>query len=219
MRKPHPVVLCVLVLLGTRAARADDSLTSPAPVAQRPFGWSLEGGIGINAINGAIREGQNPGQPIDYGLGFGLQWTLRWKLLRIGLDGDIAMHIFAPGTVHAGLVAGVTWQATPVVRLDLLAEGGLSTYFNVGEDLFVTHVEGDRFAALPFAGVRAGLGWRFGPRKQGIFGLYLGFREDLMRKTLHPIVTSCLLGCSTVEETWKMGGESYYVLTRIGWEM
>ena len=69
-------------------------------------------------------------------------------------------------------MAGVTWQATPVVRLDLLAEGGLSTYFNVGQDLFVTHVEGDRFALLPFAGVRAGLGWRFGPRKQGVVGLY-----------------------------------------------
>lgn len=221
MPKPIRVLLCAFMLLGAAPACADEALPpllSPPP-AVRAFGWSLEGGASFSGINGAVREGSDPGRGFDFGFGFGLQWTLRWKLLRAGVDGDFAMHVFAPGAAHAGLVAGLTWQPVPAVRLDLLADGGLSTYFDLGTALFVTKVEGERTAFLPYAGARVGIGWRFGPRGQGVVGLYLGLREDLMRRTTHLTVTSCLLGCATTDETWRMGGESFYVLSRIGWEI
>lgn len=213
MRPPRPLralVPLALVLLCAPAAHGDEP---------RPFGHGIEGGVEVTAIDSARKESATNPPPLEVGFGIGARWTMRWRLLRAGVDGDIAFHVFAPSIAHGGVVLGLDWRARPGLQLELLADVGLSYHFNVGYELLVKTVTGESDALLPYAGARAGVAWRFGPERHGVLGVSLGFREDLMRRTIHPVVSNCLFGCATTRETWHIGGESIYLLTRIGWEM
>lgn len=229
MRHIRPVLVATFLLCAAGPARGDgDPPRAPAPSPQPPprdFDRGFEGGPVISVSNGAPKDGHDT-PSFACGGGFGAQFTFRWKWLRYGFDADFALHPGAFDTVHLGLLAGVTFRPIPALRIDLLADTGMAMYFrldpvNFGEIYGITDetVSGSNNALLPYAGGRAGIAWRFGSRYQGVFGVNLGFREDLTRHTLQRTTRSCFLAaCGTTEQVWHIGGEGFYLMARIGFE-
>jgi hypothetical protein len=195
---------------------------APAPLtvtAQRPprdLGGGVEAWIGPSFTNSLHRSNDLH----DWGVGgsLGVLPSLRWRLLRVGALVEASTFVFTGQAINTGLVIGPSWQPLPALRLELLAEGGLHSFFGIGGGLFVDSTSGETSAELPYAGVRASIAWRFGKEHRGILGGWFSFRDDLMRRTASPTVTTCLFGCSSERESWNVGGESFTLGIRVGFE-
>ncbi len=149
-------------------------------------------------------------------LTFGTLLTARSGMLRAGLSLDVVAALFGTTVNHAGVVIGAIHDFEAPFRVELLGEGGIAYYSNVGHDLFVQSVNGPSSTSLPYLGARLGASWRFGPARSGLVGVWLSAQSDLYTRTLEQDVTTCLLGCSTAHQRETLGGISAMASVRLG---
>lgn len=212
---------CVLVLLISSVAQAQmpNEVIQPLRLAV-PATSTVQVGRGDELHPGVeflMKAGsgwQAPNQAASGQFGLGALLTVRRDWLRAGLLLDAGGELFGWGQAHVGGVVGAVWDLNAPFRFEVLVEGGLSSYSNVGAGLF-SNASGDTTATLPYVGAKVSANWRFAARK-AVLGLWAGYQQDLGTATVEPRVTTCLLGCTTTQEAIVVGGGAFFVGTRIG---
>lgn len=111
-------------------------------------------------------------------LGMATTWRNGW--LQLGVAVEAGGSLFEYGIVGSGALAGIGWRS-PRWQIDLLAAGGLHSYSQYGAGW-----SGDdpgATALLPFAGLRAGIGYAFGEnRSHFVLGVVALGETDLRAK-------------------------------------
>lgn len=163
-------------------------------------------GTGFGGTNAAERTDAGGGDAAEPAVGLGMSVLARRQNRVYGVTAQLLGTIFGPGHTHLGGVFGL---AAPGDRahVELLAEGGIHIVSGLGNDLF-TESTGNDTVELPYFGTQVRLSIDPGARGHLTIDLAVAGRVDLLRAEQQVMTTTCFLGCSTDQETWRVGGQS-----------
>lgn len=163
-------------------------------------------GTGFGGTNAAERTDNGAGDAAEPTVGLGLAVLARRNSRVYGVTAQLSGTVFGPGHTYLGGVFGL---AAPGDRahVELLAEGGIHVVAGLGDDLF-TESAGNDTVELPYFGTQVRLSIDPGARGHLTIDLAVAGRVDLLRAEQQVMTTTCFLGCSTDQETWRVGGQS-----------
>jgi hypothetical protein len=194
------------------AASTPSEIASAAPSPPRTQGLVWDGWLGGGASS-LVKGYDGAGV-----FAFGSTGLYHNSWLEMGSGVTVQLAPFGPfaSTVLGGLV-GLKSDDTDVhSRYELLAEVG-ADFVDVGGGLFVNSVDHGS-ATLPYLGARGAFSFLLGRSHRFVLGVWASAGDAVGTTVVHPVVTTCLLGCSTETETYTIGGFSWTIGLRIGGE-
>jgi hypothetical protein len=139
-----------------------------------------------------------------------------WLEMGSGFTVQMDPFGFLVSTVLAALVGFKSDDMNVDARYELLAEVG-ADFVGVGGGLFVNSVDHGS-ATLPYVGARGAVSFLLGQRHRFVLGVWANAGDAVGTTVVHPVVTSCFLGCSTSTDTYTIGGFSWTIGLRVGGE-
>ncbi len=130
--------------------------------------------------------------------------------LVFGAIGTLSSEIFSADHYYLGGLAGIATPGDGVAHIEALVEGGAHVFTHVGKDLF-TSSSGETSGALPYVGAQVRLAIDPGVAKHLAFDLTVAGRSDLGDDQVDITTEHCFWDCSTKDEQWKIGGQSFDV--------
>jgi hypothetical protein len=204
----------------TKTARADpgdagnvwaEPAVEPIPAHDaRHQGIVLDGWLG-GGVTSVVKEDGATGTG-----GLGLTGLYYYRWFEVGFAYNVQVGQFISQV--PGVLVGVKLDPVRWFRLDLLGEGGADIVSGVGSGLFQT-IESGGQATLPYLGGRAGASFLLGRAHRFVLGWWVNAGEAVGQVIVQSVVQSCLLGCSTENDTFTFGGTSWSMGLRIGGEI
>lgn len=206
---------CLLVPRAAFAQEPHVDQNGPPSVDASPVGdhgFMLDVWLG-GGRSAALKE------TVRWGAGVGVTGIYHYRWLELGVGYRVEAAVFSYVSQVPGVLAGVKTDPYPWLRFELLAEGDAYIVSDVGDELFSTVVSGETGAVRPYLGGRWGMSLLLGDPHQFLLGWWVNAGEATGQVTMHPVVQSCFLGCSTETETFTLGGPSWSMGLRIGGEI
>jgi hypothetical protein len=198
-------LLALALFLTSLRARADGA---------HGQGIVLDGWVGGGATSVVKEEGATG----TVGLGLTGLYCYRW--FEVGFGYTLQTGFLTLTSTVLGTLVGVKTDPDPWFRLDLLAESGAYLVSGVGNGGFLgpSVVSGGQ-ATSPYLGGRVGASFLLGRAHRFVLGWWVNAGDAVGHTTVQSGVQSCLLGCSTEQESATFGGGSWSTGLRIGGEI
>lgn len=201
------------------------TLTSAAAARPRPerlFGPDVSVSLEPTSGMGSTTSVCDPSEGVDCAAAvvtLGAAVLARWSFLELGPQLETSASMFGGEghTFWSGL-AGVQTDGD-TARFELLGELGVHSIEDIGTG-FLEATPGGVDASMPFAGLRVGASARWGRgAARFVLGGWLAFRADLEHRERHVAQSDCLFGCTPVDRTYELGGNTTLLGIRLGVEV